>query len=153
MNTILNKHKFENRLIDENGNLLWFKIYLLEEIENYEEYNNLIEKKLFHLLNLGKNSNSSKVSDLLCAVLVIRSVFKDFNEVVLEVKIENKEEKETQYIEYLYKEISNLEYYQDGSLIEFYSKIIGGKENKPLYIKKDLEDLNILDTEEIKKKY
>ena len=127
----MNKHRIKHELQDKNGNKLWFKLYLLEEVEKYEFYNDLVVEKLSQLPDY---------SDLLCVILVIRGVFKRFTECVLEVKIKNKHKK--QYIEYMDKEIYALEHYEDGKIQEIYSKISDNyTEGKSPFFQKELEDL------------
>ena len=127
----MNKHRIKHELQDTKGNKLWFKLYLLEEVEKYEFYNALVVEKLSQLPDF---------SDLLCVILVIRGVFQKFTECVLEVKIKNKHKK--QYIEYMDKEIYALEHYEDGKIQEIYSKISNDyTDGRSPFFQKELEDL------------
>ena len=133
----INQHKVEHRLIDKNENVLWFKIYVIEEIKNYDERLKLVIDKLKQL---------PEYTDLLCIVLIIRSVFKEYTENTLEVKIENEEMK--QYIEYIDKDIYALEDYKfdksnyENNEFEIYSKINNDYiENKSRRFQKEYEDL------------
>ena len=138
----MNKHKFKNKLQDNSGNQLWFKLYLVEEVEKYDFYNDFVIEKLKQLPDF---------SDLLCIILVIRSVFKNYTECVLEVKIKN--EKQKQYIEYVDKEIYALEHYEDGKIKEIYSKISNDyTEEKSPFFKKELEDLTSVEVMKRNKK-
>ena len=141
----MNKHRIKHELQDTQGNKLWFKLYLLEEVEKYDFYNALVVEQL---------SKLSDFSDLQNVILIIRGVFQKYTESVLEVKIKNKKQK--LYIEYMDKEIYALEHYEDGKIQEIYSRISNSDVNeKSAYFQKELEDLQFSESTEnqrIKKK-
>ena len=148
----INNHKVENRLIDDEGNIIWFKLYVLEEINDYEKYNKLVLEKLSQAIEFGRKRKEdeitiTKVTDLLCIALVIRSVYKDYTESVLEIKIENAKEHEQQYIEYMDMEIYALEHYKYGVLVEYYSRMNKELlENKPSYFQQEINELKTPET-------
>ena len=132
-----NRHKIEDRLTDDYGNILWYKLYVLEEIKEYGHYKKALKNKLKQLPDF---------TDLLYVSLIIKKMFSDYTESVLEIKIEN--EMIRKYIEYIDKEIYAFESYTydptnyENNTVEIFSKINNDYiEQKSVEFQKEFEYL------------
>ena len=89
-----NRHCIEDRLTDEYGTMLWFRIIFLNELKEYGFYKKRMAKEFKKI---------EKYNNLEDIIQIIRTMFQGEEEAVLEVKIENEIMKK--YVEYMDNEL------------------------------------------------